>query len=255
MFDHLPNVIDEIALEAGTPEAVEKKHAFFTARLDRRWAFNQSSPKKARASVDRQQQILALIKRRISGKTFDEQRFKTKLESKQLITARLMRDGLEQLKDLPMVFAELAEQPPITDANSMAALKAAMLAKLRQHADAYAFRGYQIYAKFMVDHGLIKIHQRLAELGYTPAFITETAHALTSAAEMINVMEAHADLLQTLRDAIVTVLLGPDAAKYKHARRQHQVLCTCWSSTLTIAMPQQLAMAMTICNAIAECYT
>ena len=165
-----------------------------------------------------------------------------------------MLSGLEQISKLSTVFSIIATQPPSDASDNLVKFKALMVDALKKHAPAYSYHSYQIYALFMVEKSFLKKNGSLEKAGYTEEFISSVESALHSVEVLIKEMEEKENHIHKLVESIVTVLMGKDANKYKHARRQYQLLCTQWTSILTLAPFQYLNLAVSTLNTMSECY-
>ena len=242
------------ALEARSPEQEKKRREFIESRLQRRWNFNKNSPQVARNQLEKYKTTFTKINKRIEGKTLNKEKLAELTISTRAVKASLLEAGLEEIGKLADVFAHIASLPPSDEQGNLPHFKAEMIKALKQKAPSYSYSGYKVYAGFMVDRGLMKSGTKASELGYDVDFIKKTGTALNTADHLILSMVEHENLIHKLGAEIVVVLMGPKANNYLHARRGYELVCTLFTSILTLAWEQQVAMALTIADKIAGCY-
>ena len=254
MFHYLNNVINYLpSVESLDQEKIAKRHEFLVSRLERRWNYNKNSPSKARTSIKQIESKLSTIKKRMNDK-FDTKKFSSLIEHKQFIDFKLMSDGLEQIPNLSKVFSILVSQPPSQESGNLPGFKKLMVDSVKKHTPAYAYNSYQIYALFMVEKSLIKKNGSLEKAGYNESFFDHVEKAIVSTEKLIKDMESYEPLVHKLAEDIVTALMGKDAVKYQHARRQFELVNTQWTSILTLAPFQYLNMAVSTTNTISQCF-
>ena len=235
-------------------EREKKKREFIISRLERRWNFNKGSLGKARTLKQQFESNILKIKKHIGSGRFDERKFSSLVERKQFISAKLMADGLSQIPKLSLVFSDIASHPPSMEKGNLPLFKALMASSLKRHAPAYTYSSYQIYARFMAYKALFKKNGNLKDAGYTEGFIKQVESSIESIDILIKQMEGHEELIHKLSGEIADALLGPKGKEYQHARRQFELVCTQWTSILTLAPWQYLNLAISTTNTISECY-
>ena len=242
------------ALESAETDRAAQKHAFLVSRLERRWNYNKDAPSKARTLVKRLQVSISAIKKSTRNRRFDEKKFSSLIERKQYIDAKLMLAGLSEIPKLAAVFQEIASQPPSQESGNLPKFKTLMKNSLKKHTPAYSYASYQVYAAFMGEKTMLKKNGSLSATGYTEDFINTVEKTLQSMDVFIQGMEDHVELMDKLASNIVDVLMGKEAVKYQHARRQYELVCSSYRSMLITAPFQYLNLAISTANTIARCY-
>lgn len=243
------------ALEARTPEQQARKKEFLESRIERRWNFNKNSASRSKSQLESIKKSFETILKKIENKTFDRSKFDVLPGTIQMVDSKLMLEGLSQIKDLSVVFEEIASKPPSDERTNLVNFKQDEIKSLNKHAPAYAFSQYKVYADFMVNRSLIQKNMPISKLGYKESFIEDLQNAINETSEFIKIMEKHEDLIHKLGSEIVEVLMGPKQADYIHARRGYELVCTLWTSILTLAPFQYLSMALSIASKVANCYS
>lgn len=257
MFDALTRYLNHpsAATESTDADRAARMRVFLASRIERRWAFNKTAPTIARASLERPRaSVVRLRKAAGTHPRFDEATFARFSDHKRVVDAKLIRAGLYEIPALGDVFKEIASLPPSTESANLPRFKAHLRTSLKSRAPAYDLSSYRVCARFMVDRALSRQGERLASAGYDAGFLAAVETGVAAMERLITTMEDQAGQIHKLGGDIVDALMGDDAANYRHARRQYELVCTLYSSILTNGPMQYLTQAASTLSSMAPFY-